>query len=65
VTLVARESPLEPGAEVYAASRDFPYGLKVGEAARVEDSPSTNFKGATVRLAFDPADLTEVVILAR
>ena len=65
VTLVARELPLEPGMEIYAASRDFPYGLKIGEATHIRDSAGTNFKEANIRPAFDAGVITDVVILAR
>jgi len=63
--LIEKSKPCEPGDVVYSASKDFPYGLKVGEVLRVEDDSAGVFKEAILKIPFNANELRSVKILLR
>jgi len=61
VTLIVRDQPVATGETIFLASKEFPYGLKVGEVEEIKEDPASGvFKEATVRIPYNFNDLTEV-----
>ena len=63
ITLIEKSKPVEVGDVVYSASKDFPYGLKVGEVSRVEDDSAGVFKNAVLKIPFNANELRNINIL--
>lgn len=61
--LIEKSKPCEEGDAVYSASRDFPYGLKIGEVLRVKDDSAGVFKEAILKVPFNSNELRNVRIL--
>ena len=63
VILIERNKPLEIGEVVYSASKDFPYGLKIGEVAGIEEKAGGVFKEAVLKIPFNVNELREINII--
>lgn len=61
ITLI--EKSVQSGDVVYAASRDFPFGMKMGEITAVNDAPGSTLKEATVSVPFQIGELREVTLV--
>jgi len=63
VTLISREMPVKTGDIVYSSSREFSYGLKIGEVIEVRETAAGVFKEAILRAPFNVNELREVNII--
>lgn len=63
VTLIEKNKPLEAGDIVYSASKDFPYGLKIGEVSEIKEDSAGVFKEAILKMPFNVNELREINIL--
>jgi rod shape-determining protein MreC len=63
VTLIEKNKPCETGDLVYSASKEFPYGLKIGEVARIKEDSAGVFKEAILKIPFNVNELREINIL--
>jgi rod shape-determining protein MreC len=63
ITLIEKNKPCEAGDIVYSASKEFPYGLKIGEVLKVEDDSAGVFKDAVLKIPFNVGELRTVNIL--
>lgn len=61
-TLIPLQAPIAPGDIVYSASRDFPYGLPIGEVATVNISSDKLFQEATLKFAYDINSIQTVLL---
>ncbi|MEK7554614.1 MAG: rod shape-determining protein MreC [Patescibacteria group bacterium] len=62
LTLIVKTGNVLDGDDVYTASKEFPYGLRIGEVKEVKGEPGSTFEEADIKLPFD-ATLDEVHIL--
>lgn len=62
VTMIVNDKTINVGDDVYSVSKDFPYGLKVGEVASV-GSGGSFFKEVSLNLPYDFNNLASVLIL--
>jgi rod shape-determining protein MreC len=60
VNLIDKEKPLQVGDVVYSASREFPYGLKIGEISEIKETSAGVFKEAILKMPFNVNELREV-----
>ncbi len=65
LTMIDKKSVLKTGDSVYSASRDFPYGLKIGSVGEVTDSSAAAFRQAALEFPYPFNDLQEVAILIK
>lgn len=65
LTLIVKGEQLKAGQQIYTASRDFPYGLKIGEINDVFSDSGSAFEEATISFAYEVGTLTEVAVLIR
>ena len=65
LTLIVKGEEIKPGQPVYAAGRDFPYGLKIGEINEVFTDLGKTFEEGTVSFAYEIGTLTEIAVLIR
>ncbi len=65
LTLIVKSGEVSEGDPVYLASREFPYGLKVGEVKGLRGELGSAFREAEVGILFRLYELTEVWILHR
>lgn len=65
VTMIVGDKDIHTGDTIYSASKDFPYGFKVGEIKNVVAGTSSFFKEATVLLPYDFNQLLEVLVMTR
>jgi cell shape-determining protein MreC len=63
IDLISKESQLEIGDAVLAASPDVPFGLIVGKIQALQDDPAEAFLTAQVRLETKAGQLREVFII--
>ena len=61
VTMITKDKKVSEGQVIFAASKDFPYGMKIGELQNVERGVSTGiFSEATVEVPYNINDVIEV-----
>ena len=65
LTLIVRDKKIEPDDTIYAASKDFPYGLTIGSVKEIQDEAGSAFKSATVSLPYELSKVIEVDVLIR
>ena len=65
LTMIDKKAEVEDDAPVYSASRDFPYGLKMGTVKNIQDPGVIAFKQAELELPYQLNDLKEVAILLK
>jgi cell shape-determining protein MreC len=65
LTMIQKDAAFASGDSIYSAGRDFPFGLFIGEAERVEPAADTNFKEASLAFPYTLDNLTEVSILTQ
>ena len=66
VTLISKDKKLEDGARVFAASKDFPYGLTIGDLEILEPSSSAGvFHEAVVKVPYNLNELSNVQVLKK
>ncbi|MEK7611812.1 MAG: rod shape-determining protein MreC [Patescibacteria group bacterium] len=63
LTLILKNESITKGDTVYVSSKDFPYGLILGLVEDALYTPELTFQEATVRLPYDAASVTEVMVL--
>lgn len=63
LTLIDRNQKIKAGQAVYAASRDFPYGLKIGEVSEIYSEASRAFQEAALAFPYEFGNLTEVTVI--
>ena len=63
VQMIDRSKGVAAGDAVYTASRDLPYGLKIGEVSDVRGGSGGAFGEADVRLPYSFVDLDEVLVM--
>jgi len=63
VTLVSKDTLIQAGDVVYSSSREFPYGLKVGEVSEIKETSAGVFKEVVLKIPFNVSELREVNIL--
>lgn len=63
LTMIEKQSELNEKDQVHSASRDFPYGLKVGAVGAIQDSGIVSFKQALLEVPYQIGDLREVAVL--
>lgn len=61
--MITSDAKIAVGDVIYSASKDFPYGLKVGKIKKLITSDADAFKEAIVELPYRLGDLREVLIL--
>ena len=62
LTLIVKEKQISAGDPVYAAGNDFPFGLKIGSVAAVDDEAGAAFQSAALLTPYEPRDLSEVFV---
>ena len=62
VTMVVNDKDIIIGDDIYSASKDFPYGLKIGAVKNIETSENNFFKEALVDFSYKFNNLLEVLI---
>lgn len=62
VTMIVAEGEIVSGNAVYSASRDFPYGLKIGDVAAIKPSANNFFKEISLDLGYRFGNLLEVLV---
>jgi cell shape-determining protein MreC len=65
LAMIIREGTLSVGEVVYAALKDFPYGLTVGDVGTIRTKSGQALEEAELLLPYNPATLTEVSIMVR
>lgn len=60
VTLIVADQKITAGAIVYAASPDFPYGIKIGELQTIRPEEASVFQEAGLLTPYNLTTLTEV-----
>jgi len=63
VTLIEKNKPCVEGDIVYSASKDFPYGLKIGEVVSVKETPGGVFKEAVLKIPFNISEVRKINII--
>jgi rod shape-determining protein MreC len=63
VNLIDKEKPLQVGDVVYSASKEFPYGLKIGEISEIKETSAGVFKEAILKMPFNVNELREINII--
>lgn len=63
LSLIEKTKPVKTSDIVYSASKEFIYGLKVGEVAEIRESSAGVFKEATLTIPFNMNELREVNLL--
>lgn len=63
ISLVEKKEEIKIGDVVYSASKDFPYGFKIGEINEINDSTNGNFKEAFVSPSFNLNELRDVYLI--
>lgn len=63
LTLIERGADITEGDWAYSASRDFPYGLKIGTAGEVREADVSTFKEAALQLPYQINNLRTVYVL--
>ncbi|MBN2197975.1 rod shape-determining protein MreC [Candidatus Wolfebacteria bacterium] len=63
VTLIEKQMPIEIGDIVYSSSKEFPYGLKLGEVSEIRETAAGVFKDAILRFPFNVNKLREIKII--
>ena len=64
LTMIVNDQPIFDGQPIFVASKDFPYGMKIGEAINVKsDSVTGVFQETGVKTDYDFDGLTELAIL--
>lgn len=64
--LIEKDKNIRVGDAVYSASKDFSYGLELGEISEIRETSSGVFKEASLKIPFNAGDLREVnVVLKR
>ena len=63
---ISKDKKLEDGARVFAASKDFPYGLTIGDLEILEPSSSAGvFHEAVVKVPYNLNELSNVQVLKK
>ncbi|HEY4475785.1 MAG TPA: rod shape-determining protein MreC [Candidatus Paceibacterota bacterium] len=65
LTLITEDKEIEAGQVVYSASKDFPYGLKIGEIKEVFDGQNFAFKEASLNTAYPFSVLSDAAVVIR
>ncbi len=65
VSLIEKSKPCIIGDVVYSASKDFSYGLKIGEVFSIKENPGGVFKEAVLKIPFNISELREINIFLR
>ncbi len=63
LTLIVKGKPVAEGDSIYSASRDFPYGLAVGEVGKLQSGQADAFDEAPVVFPYELSDINEVYLL--
>lgn len=63
VILIEKEKQIKIGDIVYTASQEFPYGLKIGEVVKINETSAGVFKEAILKIPFNASELREVNII--
>ncbi len=66
VTLIAKDKKLESGDRVFAASKDFPYGLTIGDLEILKPGSSAGvFHEAVVKVPYNLNELSDVRVIKK
>lgn len=65
LTLIAKEIDVQGGDSVYAASKDFDFGMTIGEVKDIYNDKGALFREASISFPYDLGDITEIAILIR
>jgi len=65
LTLIVKSGAFAEGDPIYVGSRDFPYGLKIGEVRNIKGDGGSAFFESDIALPYEPARLNEVWILVQ
>jgi rod shape-determining protein MreC len=60
--VVLVEKPIKAGDGVFAASKDFPMGIKIGEIKDIKEDTGGIFKEATIRTPYNMSDIQTVYL---
>lgn len=65
LTLIPQEAKIENSDPVYSAAAGMPYGVGIGSIENLHDAPESLFRDAVLRVPYNPAGLSEVVIVPK
>lgn len=65
ITLIDKKSAVSEGEWVYSASRDFPYGLKLGTVRGLRNADADQFQEADLDLPYRLNEIKEVAVLIK
>jgi hypothetical protein len=63
--LIPPDAPVENSDHAYSAAEGMPYGVRIGAVERVRDAKDGNYKEADLRVPYNPASLSEVVVVPK
>ncbi len=63
VSMIEKTKQVQIGDVVYTSSQEFPYGLKIGEVAEINEISAGVFKEAFLKMPFNVNELREVNII--
>ncbi len=64
LTLIDKAAAVKENDVVYSASADFPYGMKIGNIAEINDPADSSFKEASLRLDYQFNSLKDAALLS-
>lgn len=65
VSLVAKTKSMNVGDDVYTASKELPYGLRIGTVRAITEDPAGAFKSADIAPAYVIGDLDQVYVMIK
>ncbi len=65
LTMIDRKSIVLEGDEVVSASRDFPFGMKIGTITGVQEAREVSFQEGRLAMPYQENDLKEVAVITR
>ncbi len=65
LTMIDKKIAVAEGDPVISASRDFPYGLKIGTISGIESAGEVSFQQGMLQVPYQVNDLKEVAIIIR
>ncbi len=63
LTLIPAAASVANNDTVYSAAEDMPYGIGIGAIQNLHDAPDSMFKDASLRLPYNPAVMSEVLLV--
>lgn len=63
--LIPASANVESEDHAYSAAPGMPYGIRIGAVSSVRDAKDGNYKEADLRIPYNPASLSEVVIIPK